>query len=73
EINEINSGILVATGGDLKRWLSMLNNDNAQGEFYLSDIIAFACAENKKITAIHPVRVSEVEGVNNHLQLANLE
>lgn len=73
EINEINSGIFVATGGDLKRWLSMLNNDNAQGEFYITDIIAFACAENKKITAIHPVRVSEVEGVNNHLQLANLE
>lgn len=73
EINEINTGILVANGRDLKRWLSLLNNNNAQGEFYITDIIALAHADGKKIEAVHPTRLSEVEGVNNRLQLAALE
>lgn len=73
QINEINTGILVANGGDLKRWLSMLNNDNAQGEFYITDIIALAHADGKKVEAVHPSRLSEVEGVNNRLQLSTLE
>ncbi|CNI41333.1 MULTISPECIES: bifunctional UDP-N-acetylglucosamine diphosphorylase/glucosamine-1-phosphate N-acetyltransferase GlmU [Yersinia] len=73
EINEINTGILVANGRDLKRWLSLLNNNNAQGEFYITDIIALAHADGKKIEAVHPTRLSEVEGVNNRLQLATLE
>lgn len=73
EINEINTGILVANGRDLKRWLSLLDNNNAQGEFYITDIIALAHADGKKIAAVHPARLSEVEGVNNRLQLAALE
>ena len=73
QINEINTGILVANGRDLKRWLGMLNNDNAQGEFYITDIIALAHADGKKIETVHPSRLSEVEGVNNRLQLATLE
>ncbi|HGM5003562.1 TPA: bifunctional UDP-N-acetylglucosamine diphosphorylase/glucosamine-1-phosphate N-acetyltransferase GlmU [Serratia marcescens] len=73
QINEINTGILVANGRDLKRWLGMLNNDNAQGEFYITDIIALAHADGKKIEAVHPSRLSEVEGVNNRQQLATLE
>lgn len=73
EINEINTGILVADGKDLKRWLSQLNNNNAQGEFYLTDIIAMAHGEGRRINAVHPARQSEVDGVNNRLQLANLE
>lgn len=73
QINEINTGILVANGRDLKRWLGMLNNDNAQGEYYITDIIALAHADGKKIEAVHPERLSEVEGVNNRLQLASLE
>ena len=73
QINEINTGILVANGRDLKRWLGMLNNDNAQGEFYITDIIALAHADGKKIEAVHPSRLSEVEGVNNRLQLSRLE
>ncbi|WP_392432878.1 bifunctional UDP-N-acetylglucosamine diphosphorylase/glucosamine-1-phosphate N-acetyltransferase GlmU [Yersinia sp. HM-2024] len=73
EINEINTGILVANGRDLKRWLSLLDNNNAQGEFYITDIIALAHADDKKIAAVHPARLSEVEGVNNRLQLAALE
>ncbi|HDL7645230.1 TPA: bifunctional UDP-N-acetylglucosamine diphosphorylase/glucosamine-1-phosphate N-acetyltransferase GlmU [Yersinia enterocolitica] len=73
EINEINTGILVANGRDLKRWLSLLDNNNAQGEFYITDIIALAHADGKKIATVHPARLSEVEGVNNRLQLAALE
>ncbi|WP_145518309.1 bifunctional UDP-N-acetylglucosamine diphosphorylase/glucosamine-1-phosphate N-acetyltransferase GlmU [Yersinia bercovieri] len=73
EINEINTGILVANGRDLKRWLSRLDNNNAQGEFYITDIIAMARADGQKIATVHPTRLSEVEGVNNRLQLATLE
>lgn len=72
-INEINTGILVAKGADLKRWLAKLNNNNAQGEFYITDIIALAHAEGHRIEAVHPDRLSEVEGVNNRLQLSALE
>jgi bifunctional UDP-N-acetylglucosamine pyrophosphorylase/glucosamine-1-phosphate N-acetyltransferase len=73
QINEVNTGILVANGRDLKRWLGKLNNNNAQGEFYITDIIALAHAEGNKIEAVHPARLSEVEGVNNRLQLSQLE
>ncbi len=72
-IQEINTGVLVATGGDLKRWLSNLSNDNAQGEYYLTDIIAAAHAEGRAIEAVHPAKAVEVEGVNNRVQLARLE
>ncbi|KLU14757.1 MULTISPECIES: bifunctional UDP-N-acetylglucosamine diphosphorylase/glucosamine-1-phosphate N-acetyltransferase GlmU [Xenorhabdus] len=73
KINEINTGILVANGGDLKRWLSRLENNNAQGEYYLTDVIALAHKEGRKIKAVHPSRLSEMEGVNNRLQLSALE
>ncbi|PWC19424.1 bifunctional UDP-N-acetylglucosamine diphosphorylase/glucosamine-1-phosphate N-acetyltransferase GlmU [Brenneria corticis] len=72
-INEINTGILVANGKDLQRWLSQLKNDNTQGEYYITDIIATAAAEGRSVVAVHPERLSEVEGVNNRLQLAALE
>lgn len=42
QIQEINTGILIANGADMKRWLSRLNNNNAQGEYYITDIIAMA-------------------------------
>lgn len=73
QIQEINTGILVANGGDLKRWLAKLDNNNAQGEFYITDIIAMAANEGHDVVAVHPDRLSEVEGVNNRLQLARLE
>lgn len=72
-ISEINTGILVANGADLKRWLAKLTNNNAQGEYYITDIIAMAYHEGRDIAAVHPDRLSEVEGVNNRLQLARLE
>ncbi|EGT5662128.1 bifunctional UDP-N-acetylglucosamine diphosphorylase/glucosamine-1-phosphate N-acetyltransferase GlmU [Cronobacter dublinensis subsp. dublinensis] len=73
QITEINTGILVANGADLKRWLGQLDNNNAQGEFYITDIIAMAWNEGREIAAVHPQRLSEVEGVNNRLQLSRLE
>jgi len=72
-ISEVNTGILLANGGDLKRWLANLSNDNAQGEYYLTDIIAMAHAEGKIISTAHPETKIEVEGANNRVQLAALE
>ncbi|WP_312691789.1 bifunctional UDP-N-acetylglucosamine diphosphorylase/glucosamine-1-phosphate N-acetyltransferase GlmU [Kosakonia sp.] len=73
QIQEINTGILVANGADLKRWLGTLTNNNAQGEYYITDIISVAYHEGREIMAVHPQRLSEVEGVNNRLQLSRLE
>ena len=73
KINEANTGILLANGGDLKRWLANLSNDNAQGEYYLTDIIAACHREGKTIATAHPESAIEVEGANNRVQLANLE
>ena len=73
KITEINTGILIANGGDLKRWLAQLTNNNAQGEYYITDIIALAHQEGRQINAVHPTRASETDGVNNRLQLATLE
>ncbi|WOB91040.1 bifunctional UDP-N-acetylglucosamine diphosphorylase/glucosamine-1-phosphate N-acetyltransferase GlmU [Providencia sp. PROV175] len=73
KIQEINTGIMVASGKDFKRWLAQLNNDNAQGEYYITDIIALAHKEGNKIATVHPKHLSEMEGVNNRLQLAALE
>jgi len=73
QINEANTGILLANGGDLKRWLGNLSSDNAQGEYYLTDIIAACHAEGKTIATAHPESEIEVEGANNRVQLAALE
>lgn len=72
-INEVNTGILVADAVDLKHWLANLSNDNAQKEYYLTDIIAMAHQQGRQIIAAHPESAIEVEGVNNKLQLAQLE
>jgi len=72
-VNEINTGILLANGADLKRWLGKLNNNNAQGEYYITDVIALAHQEGRRIEAVHPARTTETDGVNNRLQLATLE
>ncbi|CAG9406204.1 bifunctional UDP-N-acetylglucosamine diphosphorylase/glucosamine-1-phosphate N-acetyltransferase GlmU [Providencia alcalifaciens] len=73
KIQEINTGIMVASGKDFNRWLGQLNNNNAQGEYYITDIIALAHKEGNKIATVHPSHLSEMEGVNNRLQLAALE
>lgn len=72
-IAEVNTGILATTAGQMKRWLPALSSDNAQGEYYLTDIIAMAAGEGTAIAATHPATAEEVQGVNNRLQLAALE
>ncbi|MGF1770058.1 bifunctional UDP-N-acetylglucosamine diphosphorylase/glucosamine-1-phosphate N-acetyltransferase GlmU [Enterovibrio makurazakiensis] len=72
-IKEINTGVMVATGRDLRRWLSELKNENVQGEYYLTDVIAIAHGEGRAVEAVHPESAIEVEGVNNRIQLARLE
>ncbi|GAA0854670.1 bifunctional UDP-N-acetylglucosamine diphosphorylase/glucosamine-1-phosphate N-acetyltransferase GlmU [Aliiglaciecola litoralis] len=73
EIKEINTGMMIMGGADLKRWLSALKSDNAQGEFYLTDVIEMAANEGKIIKASHPSSAVEVEGINNRKQLAMIE
>ncbi len=72
-INEINTGIMAVNGGLLKRWLSRLGNNNAQGEYYLTDIIALAVAGGIQVETSQPADEWEVLGVNNRMQLAQLE
>ncbi|MGH1359482.1 MAG: bifunctional UDP-N-acetylglucosamine diphosphorylase/glucosamine-1-phosphate N-acetyltransferase GlmU [Burkholderiaceae bacterium] len=72
-INETNTGILVAPTKALVRWLQGLSNDNAQGEYYLTDIVAAAVADQVEVVATHPAREWEANGVNSKPQLAELE
>lgn len=73
EIEEINTGILAAQGGFLKEWLSRLSNDNAAGEYYLTDIVAMAVESGLEVQAVQPQYFWEVEGANSRQQLAELE
>jgi bifunctional UDP-N-acetylglucosamine pyrophosphorylase/glucosamine-1-phosphate N-acetyltransferase len=72
-VREINTGFLAARGAALRRWLSELDNDNAQGEYYLTDVIARAVADGVTVQAVAPRVNEEILGVNNRLQLAQLE
>ncbi|WP_321407646.1 bifunctional UDP-N-acetylglucosamine diphosphorylase/glucosamine-1-phosphate N-acetyltransferase GlmU [Tolumonas auensis] len=72
-INEVNTGVLVAPAKQLKQWLSGLTNQNAQGEYYLTDVIAAAHDSGSSIQTAQPSCPQEVEGANNRLQLAQLE
>jgi len=72
-VRTVNSGIIVADAAALRRWLDALRNDNAQGEFYLTDVFAQATMESQPAaiaTCIDPI---EVEGANDPWQLARLE
>lgn len=71
-ITEVNTGILTAPAKLLKKWLPQLKNSNAQGEFYLTDIIALAVNENKSVKGCL-VCNKEVSGVNDRKELAILE
>ncbi len=72
-IQEINTGMMIMQGSDLKRWLGNLSSDNAQNEYYLTDVIEMAAKEGKRISSAQPAWHREVEGVNNRAQLASLE
>jgi bifunctional UDP-N-acetylglucosamine pyrophosphorylase/glucosamine-1-phosphate N-acetyltransferase len=72
-IREVYTGMMAAPTGALKRWLARLTNDNAQGEFYLTDVVAMAEAEGLPVVATHARTETEVLGVNSPAQLAELE
>ncbi|MBF7053639.1 bifunctional UDP-N-acetylglucosamine diphosphorylase/glucosamine-1-phosphate N-acetyltransferase GlmU [Halomonas sp. KAO] len=72
-VRECNTGIMAMTASQLRRWLPRLSADNAQGEYYLTDIIAMAAAEGVRVVTAQPGDPIEVEGVNNRLQMARLE
>lgn len=73
KIQEINSGIYCVDNALLHKFLPQLSNDNAQQEYYLTDIVKMAVADGITIAAIEPEHTFEIEGVNNRQQLASLE
>jgi bifunctional UDP-N-acetylglucosamine pyrophosphorylase/glucosamine-1-phosphate N-acetyltransferase len=72
-IREINSGMMALPARQLKKWLGQLKNDNAQGEYYLTDIIAMAVADGVKVKGVIARDNDEILGVNDRVQLAHLE
>ncbi|QIC65958.1 bifunctional UDP-N-acetylglucosamine diphosphorylase/glucosamine-1-phosphate N-acetyltransferase GlmU [Acinetobacter schindleri] len=73
QIKEINTGIYAVSNAKLHQWLPRLSNDNAQGEYYLTDIVAMALADGMQVASVEPEMAFEVEGVNDRVQLAALE
>jgi len=73
KIREGNSGIMAVPAKLLRKWLGKLKNSNAQGEYYLTDIIAMAVKDKVKVTPLIAPTVAEVLGVNDKVQLAELE
>ena len=72
-IDEVNTGILAVNGGCLRNWLGRLSSDNAQGEYYLTDVIAMAVADGIPVRALRARNEYEAMGVNDRAQLARLE
>jgi bifunctional UDP-N-acetylglucosamine pyrophosphorylase/glucosamine-1-phosphate N-acetyltransferase len=72
-IQEVNTGIMAVPTRQLKSWLAKLTNNNAQGEYYLTDIVGLAVAEGVSVNVAHPVAGFETLGVNSRLQQAELE
>lgn len=73
QIKEINTGIYCVSNAKLHEWLPNISNSNAQGEYYLTDIVAMAIADGLEVASVEPERAFEVEGVNDRVQLAALE
>lgn len=72
-IHECNTGLICAPAKQLREWLAALDNDNAQGEYYLTDVIVMAVKAGMKVNAVVAPTATEVLGVNDRLQLAELE
>lgn len=73
QIKEVNTGVMVSDGASFKKWLARLDNNNAQGEYYMTDVIALANQDGQQVVAVKAEDLMEVEGANNRLQLAALE
>ena len=72
-IGEVNTGLMAVPAASLRKWLADLKNDNAQGEYYLTDIIVMAVRGGMKVNAVIAPTEMEVLGVNDKVQLAQLE
>jgi bifunctional UDP-N-acetylglucosamine pyrophosphorylase/glucosamine-1-phosphate N-acetyltransferase len=72
-VKQVNTGVVCAPAGLLKRWLAALGNDNAQGEYYLTDIFAMAAAQGVPARAAACLSAGEADGANDPVQLATLE
>jgi len=72
-IREINTGFLAVSANKLQQWLSRLSNDNAQGEYYLTDIVAMAVDDGYSVVSRNPDKVTEIEGINSKVELARME
>ena len=72
-ISEVNTGIMAVSNAHLQRWIPALANNNAQQEYYLTDCVAAAVAEGIEVATVSAATEKEVTGVNNRVQLANLE
>ena len=73
KINEVNTGVLALGAGQLNKWLPQIDNNNAQQEYYLTDLIALARKDGCSVISVNPASATEVEGVNNRVQLSQLE
>ena len=72
-ITEINTGVMLLPAKSLKKWLTKLSNNNAQHEYYLTDVIALAVADKATIKSSQPSFNEEIMGINDRSQLARLE
>ncbi len=73
EINEVNTGILLAPTQMLRGWLAKLQNNNSQGEYYLTDIVSMAVQQGVAVHTVQPAHDWEIHGINSKAQLAVLE
>ncbi len=72
-ILEVNTGVIAAPAKRLRSWLKKVRNNNAKGEFYLTDIVAMAVKDKLKVASVNAANADEVEGANDRLQLARME
>lgn len=72
-IREVNTGLLAAPAGPLERWLDRTDNDNAQGEYYLTDVIGLAVRDGCTVHSVATDDPAEVAGINDRIQLAEVE
>lgn len=72
-INEVNTGIMAIPGNKIAAWINALKNENAQKEYYLTDVVSMAVAEDTPVIRVQPQIAIEVEGVNSRIQLMELE
>ena len=73
KITEVNTGVLALQSSQLSDWLPKIKNNNAQGEYYLTDLVSIAREAGVEIISVNPESATEVEGVNNRVQLSQLE